>query len=191
MLMSRESSIEFLEICLVLTFEDASYNKSSVEQPTKKHHRMERLVSELVDTTACEVSLPAPYLAYFVCFNHRQYYEAHDVLEHLWLQDSSNRALFFKGLIQLAGAFVHLQKHYYRPHHYKFQNRLRPASRLFRLSSLNCEQAPEDPCLGLRLEDIKNLCLEYASALESGNFKRNPWAPHKAPRLLPEDFAQN
>jgi predicted metal-dependent hydrolase len=58
------------------------------------------------------------YLGYFECFNQQLFYEAHDVLEELWLaQRRQPNDLFYKGLIQLAGAFVHLQK-----------NRLKPAA---------------------------------------------------------------
>jgi len=49
------------------------------------------------------------YEGYFICFNEQNYYQAHDVLEHLWLKDRGPAHRFFKGLIQLAGAFVHLQ----------------------------------------------------------------------------------
>ena len=55
--------------------------------------------------------LNAHYLGYFVCFNRGLFYEAHEVLEELWLADRHGpNGSFYKGLIQLAGAFVHLQK---------------------------------------------------------------------------------
>ena len=50
------------------------------------------------------------YRAYFRCWNEQRYYEAHDVLEQVWLKDDTADDNFFKGLIQAAGAFVHLQK---------------------------------------------------------------------------------
>ena len=51
------------------------------------------------------------YLGFFECFNKQLFYEAHEVLEALWLsqRDGPDGALY-KGLIQLAGAFVHVQK---------------------------------------------------------------------------------
>lgn len=76
--------------------------------------------------------LDAHYLGYFECFNRQLFYEAHDVLEELWLP--ARRGLngdFYKGLIQLAGAFVHLQKH-----------RLKPAAALFRLAEGNLKKYP-------------------------------------------------
>ena len=51
------------------------------------------------------------YLGYIDSFNHQRFHEAHDVLEDLWLLDRTGpNGDFFKGLIQLAGAFVLLQK---------------------------------------------------------------------------------
>ncbi len=71
--------------------------------------------------------LDAHYLGYFDFFNRQLFYEAHDVLENLWLKDRNGpEGAFYKGLIQLAGAFVHLQK-----------NRLRPAAALFKLAQAN------------------------------------------------------
>src|SRR4051812_6479538 len=76
--------------------------------------------------------LDAHYLGYFACFNEGLYYEAHDVLEELWLAGrGTSTDRFYKGLIQLTGAFVHLQK-----------NRLGPANALFNLAKANLQQYP-------------------------------------------------
>src|SRR6201998_783825 len=77
------------------------------------------------------------YRAYFRCWNEQRYYEAHDVLEQLWLNNETADDNFFKGLIQAAGAFVHLQKNFEHPTHAKHSRRLRPAVRLFRLAEKN------------------------------------------------------
>jgi len=51
------------------------------------------------------------YLAFFDCFNTGRFFEAHEVLEPVWLPARSTPdARFYQGLIQLAGAFVHLDK---------------------------------------------------------------------------------
>jgi len=72
------------------------------------------------------------YLAYFECFNRQLFFEAHEVLEELWLpQRVRPNGAFYKGLIQLAGAFVHLQK-----------RRLGPAAALFRLARSNLANYP-------------------------------------------------
>lgn len=77
-------------------------------------------------------SLDARYLGYFDCFNQQRFFEAHEVLEELWLPlRRSPEAAFYKGLIQLAGAFVHLQK-----------NRPGPALALFKLAHNNLQQFP-------------------------------------------------
>ena len=53
----------------------------------------------------------ARYLGFFECFNRQQFFEAHEVLEEIWLpQRGKGKDYFYKGLIQLAGAFVHMQK---------------------------------------------------------------------------------
>lgn len=76
--------------------------------------------------------LDARYLGYFDCFNRELFYEAHEVLEDLWLLDRKGlNGDFFKGLIQLAGAFVHLQK-----------GRLKPCIALLRLARENLRRFP-------------------------------------------------
>ncbi len=76
----------------------------------------------------------AAYQAYFYYFNCQKFYEAHDVLESLWLNERAGpNNNFFKALIQLAGAFVHLQK-----------DRLQPSAALFRLSRSYLRQFPDN-----------------------------------------------
>lgn len=81
------------------------------------------------------------YAGWFACFNRGDYYEAHDILEDLWLEERGRPlAKFHQGLIQLAGAFVHLQK-----------NRLRPADALFSLAEASLGRyAPHCERLDLR-----------------------------------------
>lgn len=58
------------------------------------------------------MNAPNPALIdYLAKFNSGLYYEAHDALEPSWLlQRSDPTHRFYKGLIQLAGAFVHFKK---------------------------------------------------------------------------------
>src|SRR5260370_9623383 len=79
----------------------------------------------------------AYYRAYFQLFNDQQYYEAHDVLEQLWLKALEPDIQFYKGLIQLAGPFVHLQKQFPRPTPPPEGRSLPPAPRHFQLSPKN------------------------------------------------------
>jgi predicted metal-dependent hydrolase len=122
-----------------------------------------------------EEKLDPHYLGYFDCFNRGLFFEAHDVLEELWLKDRRGpNGAFYKGLIQLAGAFVHLQK-----------NRLRPAAALFKLALANLEKYPhrhED----LNLAAVCSLARKWISCLESAQFANNPLADGDAPKLALE-----
>jgi predicted metal-dependent hydrolase len=112
------------------------------------------------------------YLGYFHCFNQQLFYEAHDVLENLWLADKYGpNGAFYKGLIQLAGAFVHLQK-----------NRLRPAAALFKLALANLEKYPRVH-EHLNLETAENLARKWLEELEQTGFGVNPLTDQSAPEL--------
>jgi len=116
----------------------------------------------------------AHYLGFFDCFNRQLFYEAHDVLEDLWLPDKKGpNGDFYKGLIQLAGAFVHLQK-----------NRLRPAAALFKLTRANLAKYPTAH-EGLALRDIARVIEEWLGALEAGEFAVNPLNTMATPSLNP------
>ena len=141
-------------------------------------------ISAYVDTLA-----PAPgldldphYAGFFACFNRGEYYEAHDVLEQLWLRTEGPDHAYFKGLIQIAGAFVHLQKQHLRPDHPKDGRRLRPAARLFDLGVKNI--APFAPVhFRLDVRGLIALCTAHVAALTAGDFARNPWSPARLPHL--------
>ena len=130
------------------------------------------------------LALDPCYQGYFRCFNEGRYYEAHDVLEHLWLgggRADANYA-FYKGLIQAAGAFVHLRKQFEHPAHAKHGRRLRPAVRLFALARANlAAYGPRH--LGLDVDALRALCAGQAAAIAASDFTRNPWSPATAPRL--------
>jgi predicted metal-dependent hydrolase len=112
------------------------------------------------------------YAGYFHCFNRQLFYEAHDVLEHIWLPDKHGaNGAFYKGLIQLAGAFVHLQK-----------NRLRPAAALFKLARINLEKYPGHHD-GLDMNMVHTLIEKWLGELESKNFEINPLNTRHAPKL--------
>jgi predicted metal-dependent hydrolase len=115
------------------------------------------------------------YAGWFACFNRGEFYEAHDVLEALWLQErgrSNDR--FYKGLIQLAGAFVHLRK-----------DRLRPADALFRLAEANLA---EFPSIHEHLDLHRTLALirSWRTALAEGSFAHNPLPLRPPPEILPD-----
>jgi predicted metal-dependent hydrolase len=137
---------------------------------SKKSSKIEELIRSCHGKT-----LPAHYLGYFECFNRGLFYEAHDVLEELWLKERGRvRDGFYKGLIQFAGAFVHLQK-----------NRLRPAVALFRLSQSYLGR------YGHRFESLDvarllSLADEWVARIETGQYEVNPLKTHAAPTLKAE-----
>ena len=119
--------------------------------------------------------LDAHYLGYFDLFNRQKFYEAHDVLEHIWLKDKYGpNGSFYKGLIQLAGAFVHLQK-----------DRLRPAAALFKLALANFEKYPRQH-EQLDVAAVGVLIQTWLGNLESTHFKTNPLGAGYAPKLALE-----
>src|SRR5947208_4568758 len=81
-----------------------------------KGERISRFVAELsgkdLDPEKIEVASHPYYRAYFQCWNEQRYYEAHDVLEQLWLNKDSDDDNFFKGLIQADGASVEFKKNF-------------------------------------------------------------------------------
>jgi predicted metal-dependent hydrolase len=124
----------------------------------------------------------AAYVEYFRLFNATEYYAAHDVLEHLWLETSGPLHSYYKALIQLAGGFVHLRLHHEQPHHHTHGRRLRPATRLLRRSAELLAGFP-DHHEGISVADLRLLALTTATRLEENLFAENPWSPSVTPRL--------
>ena len=124
------------------------------------------------------------YIGYFKCFNTGLYYEAHDVLEELWLAEGkkSENYSFYKGLIQVAGGFVHMKLHHAEPEHRVHGKRLDPAARLLRLGILNTSLYP-NPHYGLNLNTLHDQCHIYLKSLEVGKYLQNPWSPYQLPQL--------
>jgi predicted metal-dependent hydrolase len=120
-------------------------------------------------------TLDPHFLGYFDCFNQQLFFEAHEVLEELWLRDRHGPdGNFYKALIQLAGAFVHLQK-----------DRLRPAAALFKLAQVNLEEYPRRH-QQLDLAVVRRLIEKWLADLAEGNFAANPLTIARAPTLALE-----
>ena len=151
-----------------------------------KGERISQLLTEFigdaVDPDQTDVTSHPFYRAFFHCWNEQRYYEAHDVLEQLWLKTKSPDADYFKGLIQAAGAFVHLQKRYQHPSHAKHSRRLPPAVRLFRLAEKNLSRFGPRHC-GLDVGALCQLLRAYADEIVASDYKTNPWSPETAPKL--------
>ena len=114
----------------------------------------------------------AHYLAFFDCFNLGLFYEAHDVLEELWLPNRKGPdGAFYKGLIQLAGAFVHLQK-----------NRRQPSASLFKLATANLRQhVPLHHDLDVTV--VLRLVEDWLQKLQAGDYPVNPLELNVPPEL--------
>jgi len=145
-----------------------------------KHDRIADFVESL-EASRGGVFHPC-YAGYFECFNRGDYYEAHDVLEHLWLECHDENHLYFKGLIQIAGAFVHLKKQFARPEHPTDGRRLHPAARLFALGVKNISSFGPTH-MGLHIEAVCQLCSDLRERIVASEFRINPWYPGAGPRL--------
>lgn len=110
------------------------------------------------------------YATFFDCFNTGRFFEAHEVLEVLWLPARGRPdGNFYKALIQLAGAFVHCQK-----------GRLGPAAALFRLAAANFAAYPAEH-LELDVAETRTQIANWLADLET--HRRNPLAA--GPQRLP------
>lgn len=134
---------------------------------SNKHQRITEMAAQFSGS-----GVDPRYAGYFELFNQQKFYEAHDILENLWLPDRQGpNGNFYKGLIQLAGAFVHLQK-----------NRLRPSAALFKLAQANLDRFPSiHEQLDLSL--VRILIQSWLGLLEGDDFKTNPLTPVRLPRL--------
>ncbi len=131
-----------------------------------KAERVEHLRVEGAD------GLDPHYAGWFACFNRGEYYEAHDVLEQLWLPERGRpNDHFYKALIQLAGAFVHLQK-----------GRLRPSEALFKLADANLREYGEFH-ERLDLGRVLALIKDWRKALADGGYTANPLGRKDPPKV--------
>jgi hypothetical protein len=120
----------------------------------------------------CAQDYDLHYLRFFECFNEQRFFEAHDVLEALWLpQRGGPNGAFYKGLIQLAGAFVHWQKH-----------RLGPAAALFKLARTYLQKYPASH-EGLSVVGVVFMIDEWLSQLTATPPKDFPSGLVGMPRL--------
>ncbi len=154
----------------------------------KKSERVSALLAAAgqPEKAAHKLALDPFYTGYFRYFNNQLYYEAHDVIEQLWLRERNADWEFFKGLIQIAGAFVHLQKQFLRPLHPKDGRRMFPAVRLFRSGSclLNVYRPVH---LHLDVDAFCAMCEDFAGAIVASDYTLNPWHPDRAPQISLRD----
>jgi hypothetical protein len=148
----------------------------------KKSERIAELVQGLGVRDSDEID--SRIVGYFECFNTGRYYEAHDVLEDLWLRQGKNHPdyAFHKGLIQLAGGFVHLRLQYLYPDHPKHGRRLAPACRLLLLAVENLHPYPPRH-LGVDVAAAIHLAEKTTEGSGEVGAWTNPWSPSMLPSL--------
>ena len=161
-------------------------SRDEIMRAMNKGERISRFVGELEGKSGDAGNIAMVdhpyYRAYFRCWNRQQYYEAHDVLEQVWLSRNSKDDDFFKGLIQAAGAFVHLQRNFEYPSHAKHSRRLPPAVRLFRLAEKNLSKfAPLHHDLDIAV--FCKILRKYADEIVGSDYTINPWSPKTAPKI--------
>ena len=138
-------------------------------------------ISERVAQLAGEIH-DARYLGYFECFNTGDFYEAHDVLEDLWLETRGQPdADFYKALIQLAGGFVHLTMHE-NPKWPAAGPRLRPAHKLMGMARGYLEKYPETHH-GMEKAGVFHVIDHWRNQLEMDDFTVNPLHDQPSPHL--------
>jgi len=91
------------------------------------------------------------------CFNQRKFFECHEVLEEIWLEETEEEKPFYQGIIQVAAAF----------HHYLNSN-LTGTLSLLRQGAEKLRRCPPD-----------------SNGLDLGGFLAtlNPWLDHLASSL--------
>jgi predicted metal-dependent hydrolase len=100
-------------------------------------------------------------------FNAREFFEAHEVWEEIWLREPEPEKTFLQGLIQLAAAF----------HHYGRGNR-RGAESLLAAGIIKLGRFPVDH-RGFALDELRSQAREWAQMLGAGS---DP-GPRRLPRI--------
>ena len=112
------------------------------------------------------------YLGYFECFNRQLFYEAHDVLEELWLASKHTlNGRYYQGLIMATGAFVHFQ-----------HDRPKGGSNLLKMAieRLKPYGAVHE---GFEVGKFVEVLESWLYLVDSTDCKENPFHPKLAPKL--------
>lgn len=117
------------------------------------------------------------YIRFFELFNEQEFYECHEVLEDLWLEETTcPERLFYQGLIQTATAFYHLRN-----------GNLAGARKLFE-SGLKYLSSYPDRTMDFDLGGYKEVCAEWLDKTRAKALGREVEIdPERFPRLaVPE-----
>lgn len=118
---------------------------------------------------------PSLYVDFLYYFNVvRDFYECHEVLEELWLEEGRDR--FYQGLLQVAVGWYHAQN----------KNR-GGASKMWQAALEKLEQVSEDRWMGIDLKQVidqtSNVLLRLQDTKE--DLKTDQWKPFKIPIVDP------
>lgn len=100
-------------------------------------------------------------------FNNREFWEAHEEWEEIWLHASSEAHQFLQGLIQVAAAYHHVKR-----------GTLRGAVRLFDAGLTRLEPFPAHYC-GVDRDPLVEICLQHrkivADLLQASPTDQTSW----------------
>jgi uncharacterized protein len=108
-------------------------------------------------------------------FNTREFFEAHEVWEEIWLDESEPEKTFLQGLIQIAAAF----------HHYRRGNSW-GAELLFAQGIVKLSRFPDDRA-GLEIAQLRDAAKFWARAL--GQNEKPP--DHHLPQITHRASSKN
>ena len=83
------------------------------EEVTEKLHRYAAALEEW-DADPRQAARETALRKAALLFNHHLFFEVHEILEAQWRTEEGDPRLFLQGLIQVAVAFYHLERHNYR-----------------------------------------------------------------------------
>lgn len=112
----------------------------------------------MLERPAIDSPIPFPdqYITFFTLFNERRYYDAHEVLEDLWVMETGTEKNYYKGLIMLTIGLEHLRR-----------GNLAPAKRLQR-DALSYLKPYSDVTMGFELSAfVEQLALIFNEAEEA------------------------
>jgi predicted metal-dependent hydrolase len=118
-----------------------------------------------------ELAFPAEYLQGIRHFNARQYFEAHEVWEEIWLLSSDDKKLFYQMLIQTAVGL----------HHYERGN-LRGASGMYKNVIEKLERLPKN-FMALDLKDFLQQLQTFFAELVEDNAEKTLSMDKKRPMI--------
>jgi predicted metal-dependent hydrolase len=72
------------------------------------------VTGEPLDTARCDERLDRVLREGVSLFNRGRFFQCHEVLEEVWLQEEGESKVFLQGIIKIAAAFHHFKKGTYR-----------------------------------------------------------------------------